>query len=339
MTFLAQTVILLLVAAAVREDVDLEEMSMFEVHAPDLYQVLGLQETATAADIKTAYRRLALANHPDRPGGDKEIFQLIQTAFSVLSDNEQREDYDKEKDFTGSAALESAYEMWKQRQGADTHEMPANSPEPARTSEVIPEASRPGDVIVSQEGSPVQVREDPQIGNGPDGLPMQVGLSDGRSDGHPMQLGLSGGSPTQVKHLPLETLPSRDTSLSTVPKPEPQSECGASSMAILEKLQESPESEAKYMEMGNICDSPGHQGCPICIQNKDMIDAWRTDPIVAAEIFCNTLPSPSGKKMGCGLGCKSRRPAGGGAICKPPMSMKVMQVSCHASCCQKPCLR
>ena len=59
----------------------------------DYYSVLGVPRTATDEDIKRAYRRLASQHHPDK-GGDKERFQEVQQAYSVLSDATQRQQYD-----------------------------------------------------------------------------------------------------------------------------------------------------------------------------------------------------------------------------------------------------
>jgi DnaJ family protein A protein 2 len=58
------------------------------------YEVLGVPKTATAAEIKKAYRKLALKNHPDK-GGDPELFKTITVAYEVLSDAEKREVYDQ----------------------------------------------------------------------------------------------------------------------------------------------------------------------------------------------------------------------------------------------------
>jgi DnaJ family protein B protein 4 len=57
------------------------------------YDVLGVSRTSTPQQIKKAYRKLALKNHPDK-GGKEEDFKMISTAYEVLSDSSQRELYD-----------------------------------------------------------------------------------------------------------------------------------------------------------------------------------------------------------------------------------------------------
>lgn len=64
------------------------------------YQTLGVSETATASQIRSAYRKLALKHHPDRNPGDKAAesrFKEISEAYDVLSDPKQRERYDRER--------------------------------------------------------------------------------------------------------------------------------------------------------------------------------------------------------------------------------------------------
>lgn len=61
------------------------------------YEELGVSKTSSAADIKKAYRKLALKYHPDRNKGDKqaeEKFKKISEAYAVLSDPEKRKQYD-----------------------------------------------------------------------------------------------------------------------------------------------------------------------------------------------------------------------------------------------------
>lgn len=59
----------------------------------DHYQILGVAKTATADEIKKAYRKLASQHHPDK-GGDTKKFQEIQTAYDTLSDPNKRAQYD-----------------------------------------------------------------------------------------------------------------------------------------------------------------------------------------------------------------------------------------------------
>lgn len=64
----------------------------------DYYEVLGVPHDASAEDIKRAYRKLAMANHPDRNPGDKEAeirFKEAAEAYAVLSDDQKRARYDR----------------------------------------------------------------------------------------------------------------------------------------------------------------------------------------------------------------------------------------------------
>jgi curved DNA-binding protein CbpA len=61
------------------------------------YEILGISQTATEQEIKTAYRKLSQKFHPDKNEGDKffeEMFKKIQEAYEVLSNAEQRRLYD-----------------------------------------------------------------------------------------------------------------------------------------------------------------------------------------------------------------------------------------------------
>ena len=58
-----------------------------------LYEVLGLTPSATAEQIKAAYRKAARTTHPDR-GGSAETFHVITEAYEVLSNPQQKDAYD-----------------------------------------------------------------------------------------------------------------------------------------------------------------------------------------------------------------------------------------------------
>ncbi len=84
----------------------------------DYYNVLGLVRTATADDIKKAYRKLAKQYHPDaNPNDDtaKKKFQQINEANEVLSDTNNRKKYDKYgKDWQHSEAYEQQARQQRQ---------------------------------------------------------------------------------------------------------------------------------------------------------------------------------------------------------------------------------
>ena len=66
--------------------------------AEDYYQILGVSKSATDADIKKAYRKLARKHHPDVNPGNKsaeEKFKQLSGAFEVLSNPQKRKLYDE----------------------------------------------------------------------------------------------------------------------------------------------------------------------------------------------------------------------------------------------------
>lgn len=62
----------------------------------DFYQTLGVKENASQDEIKSAYKKLAMKNHPDR-GGDTKLFQEISQAYDTLGDPNKRAQYDAQR--------------------------------------------------------------------------------------------------------------------------------------------------------------------------------------------------------------------------------------------------
>jgi molecular chaperone DnaJ len=61
----------------------------------DYYEVLGVAKSASADEIKRAYRKLALKHHPDKTGGDDKMFKELGEAYETLSDSQKRAGYDQ----------------------------------------------------------------------------------------------------------------------------------------------------------------------------------------------------------------------------------------------------
>ena len=89
----------------------------------DYYEVLGVSKSASADEIKKAYRKVAMQFHPDRNPGDKEAeekFKEAAEAYEVLSDQDKKAQYDRfgffwryGKPFEHSGWIN--YEPWKKK--------------------------------------------------------------------------------------------------------------------------------------------------------------------------------------------------------------------------------
>ncbi len=63
--------------------------------AKDYYQILGVSKSSSKEEIKKAFRKLAHEYHPDKKGGNESKFKEVNEAYSVLSDDAKRSQYDK----------------------------------------------------------------------------------------------------------------------------------------------------------------------------------------------------------------------------------------------------
>jgi len=73
----------------------------------DYYEILGVSKSASAGEIKKAYRKKAIQYHPDKNPGDSKAeqeFKKAAEAYEILSDQQKREQYDR----FGHAAFEGA---------------------------------------------------------------------------------------------------------------------------------------------------------------------------------------------------------------------------------------
>ncbi len=79
-----------------------------DYYEKDFYAELGVPKTATAAEIKKAYRKLARDLHPDKNPGNKQAedkFKALSEAYDVLSDDSKRKEYDETRDLMASGAF------------------------------------------------------------------------------------------------------------------------------------------------------------------------------------------------------------------------------------------
>lgn len=101
---------------------------------PDPYLALGIAKSASLAEIKTAYRKLALKYHPDKikdeslRSAGQERFQKIQNAYELLSDEARRAEYDE------YARLVALHEKLKaERNAPKSQPQPQSQPQPTPT--------------------------------------------------------------------------------------------------------------------------------------------------------------------------------------------------------------
>ena len=84
----------------------------------DYYTILGVERGASQEDIKKSFRKLAHQYHPDKKGGDEQKFKEINEAYSILSDDKKRAEYDAYgKVFGGGGGGAGGSGTWQDFQG------------------------------------------------------------------------------------------------------------------------------------------------------------------------------------------------------------------------------
>lgn len=97
----------------------------------DLYEVLGVERSASEEQIRKAYRRLARKFHPDRNPGNAQAekrFKQISAAFEVLSDKKKRKDYDEFGELSRQSGFDAERARAYQSQSWSNHRAPGSQP-------------------------------------------------------------------------------------------------------------------------------------------------------------------------------------------------------------------
>ncbi|WP_354581076.1 DnaJ domain-containing protein [Hymenobacter sp. UYP22] len=100
------------------------------------YQVLGVSPSASAPDIKRAYKRLAVQYHPDKHGGStlyEELFKAVATAYHVLGDPGRRAQYDYQLQVAARRAEDARRQQQYQQHSQRVYGVPMPPPAPLRT--------------------------------------------------------------------------------------------------------------------------------------------------------------------------------------------------------------
>lgn len=99
----------------------------------NFYDILNVSTNSTLSDIKKSYRNLLKKYHPDQYSGDSEMFELIVSAYNVLSNDKKRKEYDdalkiiEESEYTHQSLKNKSTKYYKAQQTLDSlHETNEN---------------------------------------------------------------------------------------------------------------------------------------------------------------------------------------------------------------------
>ncbi|SNC77081.1 Tetratricopeptide repeat-containing protein [Hymenobacter gelipurpurascens] len=109
------------------------------------YQILGVSTTATAREIKLAYKRLAVQYHPDKHGGNtlyEDLFKAVAAAYHILGEPGRRAQYDHQLQIAARRAEEARRQQQYRAQAQHLYGVPMPPPAPLRTRRPAGSAER-----------------------------------------------------------------------------------------------------------------------------------------------------------------------------------------------------
>jgi DnaJ-class molecular chaperone len=172
----------------------------------DPYEVLGLGRSASAEEIRGAYRRLAKTSHPDLHPGDKqaeERFKEVAAAYELLSDEEKRRQFDRGQiDASGEPKMrEQFYRDFAEGAGGARYTGSGSFENAADLEEMIQDlfGGRAGGRTMRMRGGDVGFRLEVGLGDVVRGAKIPITLADGSSVEVAIPRGVEAGQVLRLK--------------------------------------------------------------------------------------------------------------------------------------------